>query len=182
MHLWLEPQKQTQEAFREHVALDHRLEPPRHGLFPNFDSGSDEALLSVALHESRVDDRAKHGEMLHLVHLRFDREGELGATATNVAQNQEAGAELRADVLDSVHRPRRHEDRLRVQNVIQLRQLDCDGARRDVPVCDLGEVRAGQVRKKWSRVPRVRGFHVGPVELCPTANPEVRFFDAGEAV
>ena len=38
------------------------------------------------------------------------------------------------------------------------------------------------VSKKWSRVPRVRGFHVRPMELCPTANPEVRFFDTGEAV
>ena len=120
--------------------------------------------------------------MLHLVYFRFDEEGELGATGTNAAKTHEAGAELRADVPDSVHRPRRHENRLRVRNVVQLRQLDRDGARRDVPVCVLGEVRAGQVRKKWSRVPRVRGFHVGPVELCPTVHPEMRLFDAGEGI
>ena len=152
VHLWLEPQKQTQEAFREHVALDHRLAPHRHGLFPHFGSGSDQALLSVALHETRVDDRAKHGEMLHLAHLRFDGEGELGAAATNVAQNHEAGAELRADVRDSVHR-RRHEDRLRVQNAVQLRQLDRDGARRDVPVCVLGEQKV-EPRASCSRLSR----------------------------
>ena len=117
---------------------------------------------------------------MHIVYLRFDGEGELGATGTNAAQTHEASVELRADVPDSVHRPRRDEDRLREQNFVQLRQHDRDGARRDVPVCVLGDVRAGQVRKKWSRVPRVRGFHVGPMELCPTVNSEMRLFDAGE--
>ena len=61
-------------------------------------------LLSVASHEPPVDDRAKHRQMLHLEHLRFDGEGELGATATSVAQKKNAaGAELRADVRESVH-------------------------------------------------------------------------------
>ena len=66
---------------------------------------------------------------MHFVHLRFDGDGGLGATATNVAQNHEARrcACLGPTALDDMKIGSTY------RNVVQLHQVDRDGARRDVP-------------------------------------------------